>query len=137
MTKTYRVLLVDDEEIEYKLLSERFSKLTHSAINLVYAADINRAVDLLGDSDFDLLLVDNRLAKGEDFRHNVPRLRKTGYVGPIGVISSDLAGPHFDRFEDYGADFRMSKDELDWRSIQFLLDEYSSRSTLKDLDENS
>lgn len=136
MTKTFRVLLVDDEEIEYKLLTKRFSKLAHSAIDLVYAADINRAVDLLGEGGFDLLLVDNRLARGEDFRHNVPRLRKTGYVGPIGVISSDLAGAHFDRFEDYGADFRMSKEELDQRSIQFLLDEYSSRGAPKDLDED-
>ncbi len=75
-------------------------------------------------ADFDLILLDNRLLPNADFRETVPELRGIGYTGPIGVVSTDISGSYFQQFPDYGVDFRIGKDEIDARTLQYIIREY-------------
>jgi hypothetical protein len=51
-------------------------------------------------------------------------LRGIGYTGPIGVISTDISDGYFQQFPDYGVDFRIGKDEMDARTLQYIIREY-------------
>jgi hypothetical protein len=54
----------------------------------------------------------------------VPRLREIGYTGPIGVISSDISDAYFQQFQEFGVDFRIGKDEIDYQALRHILSEY-------------
>ena len=75
-----------------------------------------------------MVLLDNRLQPQLDFRETVPAIRHHGYIGPIGVISASLADPYFQDIEEYGADFRIDKTEIDPTAIDFILREYLPRA---------
>lgn len=119
-----RVLLVDDDPNENLILQRLFRNLTVPTISLEYVGDIEKAVDCVAHCPIDVVLLDNRLLPNNDFRETAPQLRATGYTGPIGVISSDVSGRYFQNFAEYGADFRIGKDEIDAKTISFILEEY-------------
>jgi hypothetical protein len=54
----------------------------------------------------------------------VPKLRASGYTGPIGVVSMDVSDTYFQQFQDYGVDFRLGKDEIDVETLQHIIREY-------------
>jgi DNA-binding NarL/FixJ family response regulator len=58
------------------------------------------------------------------FRQTVPKLRASGYTGPIGVVSMDVSDTYFQQFQDYGVDFRIGKDEIDVETLQHIIREY-------------
>ena len=118
------VLLVDDDPNENLILQRLFRKLTTPTISLEYVGDISKAVECVSHSPIDIVLLDNRLLPNNDFRETVPQLRAVGYTGPIGIISSDVSGPYFQSFAEYGADFRIGKEEIDASTIAFILEEY-------------
>jgi hypothetical protein len=74
-----------------------------------------------------MILMDNRLQPQADFRETVPELRRAGYIGPVGVISSSISDAYFQKIDDYGVDFRIDKAELDPTAIEFILQEYVKR----------
>ena len=118
------VLLVDDELLEFKVLQQKMAMAPDYAIQTDYAATIETAVEKAMSKDFQLILVDNRLLPHHDFRETVPRLRAIGYTGPIGVVSSDISDPCFQQFPEYGVDFRIGKDEIDYHSVRHMISEY-------------
>jgi CheY-like chemotaxis protein len=127
MVDAINILLIDDDPAEEIILRSLMSKVENYKITMHYCADMNRAVDRIGaEPAIDLVLLDNRLGPGEDFRESVPRLRRSGFIGPIGVISSSLIDPYFQSFEDYGADFRLDKAEFDPTAVEFIIREYLS-----------
>lgn len=119
------VLLVDDDPNEYLILQRVFRKLTTPTISLEYVGDITKAVECVSHSPIDIVLLDNRLLPNNDFRETAPQLRAVGYTGPIGIISSDVTGRYFQNFAEYGADFRIGKEEIDGKTIVFILEEYT------------
>jgi CheY-like chemotaxis protein len=129
MAAHVNILLVDDDPAENVILSALMRKVTSYAITLHYVETIDRALDFIRSSGIalDMILMDNRLQPQADFRETVPELRRAGYIGPVGVISSSISDAYFQKIDDYGVDFRIDKAELDPTAIEFLLREYVRR----------
>ena len=129
MTAQAHVLLVDDDPAENVILSALMRKVASYAITLHYVETVDGALDFIRLSDvrLDMVLMDNRLQPQADFRETVPELRRAGYIGPVGVISSSINDAYFQKIDDYGVDFRIDKAELDPTAIEFILQEYVSR----------
>jgi CheY-like chemotaxis protein len=120
-----KILLVDDDPDEYRLIKRLVNQIEGIIVKLEYVDGIVSALNHLESNTMDIVLLDNRLVPNNDFRETAPQLRKAGYVGPIGVISSDLNGSYFQEFPEYGVDFRIGKDEIDAAAITFIITEYT------------
>lgn len=120
-----RVLLIDDDPAEHILLQRKLQKSDETTIELDYVADIGSAVDIVKAGGVDMVFLDNRLVPNNDFRETAPLLRQAGFIGPIGIISSDISGKYFDEFRDFGVDFKIGKDEIDASVIAFVVTEYT------------
>jgi len=121
---TVKVLFVDDEFIEFRSLKKKIGSLSEPAVDVEYAQSVDDALTKMRGVKFDMILLDNRLLPNVDFRETVPALRGVGYTGPIGVISTDISDGYFQQFPDYGVDFRIGKDEMDARTLQYIIREY-------------
>ena len=120
-----RILLVDDDPAEHTLLKRILQKVEELAIELDYVEDIGAAVDAVKAGGVDMVFLDNRLVPNNDFRETAPLLRQAGFIGPIGIISSDISGKYFEEFREYGVDFRIGKEEIDGAAISFIIAEYT------------
>ncbi len=120
-----RILLIDDDPAEHILLKRKLKTAKDSRIDLDYVGDIAAAVDIVKTGDVDMVFLDNRLVPNNDFRETAPLLRNAGFIGPIGIISSDISGRYFEEFRDYGVDFKIGKDEIDGTVINFIVSEYT------------
>lgn len=128
MTEPIHILLVDDDPAENLILRGLIRKITALRIELHYCETIDDAIAFItSGKPVSIVLMDNRLQPQRDFRETVPALRRSGFIGPIGVISSSLADPYFQAFEEYGVDFRLDKAEMDPTAIEFILREYLGR----------
>ena len=126
-----KILLVDDDPAEQVLLRRTLEKVDGPEIRLDYVADIASAVECVKAGGIDIVFLDNRLVPNNDFRETAPQLREAGYIGPIGIISSDISGKYFQQFPEFGVDFRIGKDEIDRTAISFIISEYT-RDQLSD-----
>ncbi|HEV7322000.1 MAG TPA: response regulator [Ensifer sp.] len=128
MTRKAHILLVDDDPAENLILRALIRKVSNVDIQLHYCQTMEGALAFLSSGQpVSMILLDNRLKPQVDFRETVPALRLHGYIGPIGVISASLAEPYFQKLEEYGADFRIDKAEIDPTAIDFILREYLPR----------
>lgn len=128
MTEPLHILLVDDDPAENLIMRGLMKRVSSAEIRLHYCGTIEAALDFIkSGKPVSMVLMDNRLQPQADFRETVPAMRQQGFIGPIGVISSSLADPYFQKFEEYGADFRIDKAELDPTAIEFILREYLTR----------
>ena len=129
MTAKVHILLVDDDPAENVILGALMRKITSYAITLHYVETVEGALGFIrsGGVRLDMILMDNRLQPQADFRETVPELRRIGYIGPVGVISSSISDAYFQKIDDYGVDFRIDKAELDPTAIEFILQEYVKR----------
>lgn len=120
-----RVLLVDDDPAEHVLLRRKLEKAEGKAVDLNYVGDIEAAVEKVKSGAIDMVFLDNRLVPNNDFRETAPQLRQAGFIGPIGIISSDISGKYFEQIREYGVDFKIGKDEIDRTVISFIIEEYT------------
>ena len=128
MTQTVHILLVDDEPAENLILRGLIKKISNFEIELHFCETIDAALDFVSSGKpLSIVLMDNRLQPQCDFRETVPALHHRGFIGPIGVISNSLSDPYFQKFEEYGADFRLDKAELDPTAIEFIIREYVTK----------
>lgn len=129
MTAPVHILLVDDDPAENVILRALMRKVTSYAITLHYVETVEAALSFIRSAGvpLDMILMDNRLQPQADFRQTVPELRRNGYIGPVGVISSSISDAYFQKIDDYGVDFRIDKAELDPTAIEFILQEYVKR----------
>ena len=119
-----RILMVDDEILEFKVLQQKMKSSPDYVIDADFAQSIDEAVERAKETAYEMILVDNRLLPNNDFRETVPRLREIGYTGPIGVISSDISDAYFQQFQEFGVDFRIGKDEIDYHALRHVIAEY-------------
>ncbi|KJS11450.1 MAG: hypothetical protein VR78_12910 [Hoeflea sp. BRH_c9] len=124
-SQSLRILLIDDDPAEFTLLKRKLAKAPGANIELKFVDAIGEAVDCVKAGGIDMVFLDNRLLPNNDFRETAPQLRTAGYVGPIGIISSDLSGSYFQLFQEFGADFRIGKEEIDGTAISFIVSEYT------------
>lgn len=129
MQHVINILLIDDDPVEEIILGALLSKVVNYKINMSFCMTVGDALKRLANTpSIDIILLDNRLQPGEDFRESAPRLRQGGFIGPIGVISSSLTDPYFQDFQEYGADFRIDKAEFDPTAVEFIIREYAARN---------
>jgi response regulator of citrate/malate metabolism len=136
MKKTHSILVIDDDETDYDIARRSFSKVPGHEFEIFHCLSVDDAITMLGNKDIDLVLLDNHLGPEIDIRASLPRLRQAGYKKPIGVLSTDVENETVEQFESLGGDFRLSKDELDPKSIQFFLNELSKTALSNDCDED-
>lgn len=128
MTETVHILLVDDDPAENLIMRGVMKKVKSARILLHYCETIDAALAFINSGKpVAIVLIDNQLPPQADFRETVPAIRRQGFIGPIGVISTSLDDPYFQKFEEYGADFRIDKAELDPTAIEFILREYMTK----------
>lgn len=126
ITKKIKILFVDDNPDEFVLMEWICNSASNVETELTCVADIDAACKTLDEQKIDIILLDNKLHQNDDFRSSVPVLRSKNFVGPIGIVSSSIEPEYFQEFEQYGADFRIGKNELDKNSFGFILEEFAS-----------
>lgn len=124
------VLFVDDNEDEFVLMNWLFGSSPEYNAELICVTDIEAACAVLDARKIDIILLDNKLHLNDDFRTSVPVLRSKSFTGPIGIVSSSIAPDYFQEFEDYGADFRIGKNELDRNALGFIIEEFINNKTV-------
>ena len=128
MQQVINILLIDDDPAEEIILGAMLSKVVNYKIKLTFCLTLADGLKHIANGTaIDIILLDNRLHPGEDFRESVPRIRQSNFIGPIGVISSSLTDPYFQDFQEFGADFRIDKAEFDPTAIEFLIREYVAK----------
>jgi DNA-binding NarL/FixJ family response regulator len=125
MKDIINILLVDDDAAEEIIMRSLMKRVSTYNIVLHYCDGIEAAREfIMKNKNIHLILMDNMLYHGSDFRDNVPLMRQNGFIGPIGVISSSVDDPYFQTIEEFGADFRIDKAEFDPTAIEFIIREY-------------
>lgn len=106
------ILLIDDDHIAHKLVG-CFVKL-HIAepVELVSADTIGKAVELLRERSFDIVLLDNRLEPATDARETLPVLRELAGDAKLFVISAHVDEPYMPEVMRRGASAIIDKFEL-------------------------
>lgn len=97
-----KVLIVDDNDTQHELF--RCYALAASEMELVHAVTLEQAVECLDNSSPDIVLLDNRLPPYSDCGQTLPRIRETGFLGKIVVISSDIDANLIANATKYAAD---------------------------------
>ncbi|MEW7008184.1 MULTISPECIES: response regulator [unclassified Lentilitoribacter] len=121
------ILFVDDNPDEFVLMEWLCSRASSYKTNLICVSSIEEACDVIEKRKIDMILLDNKLHKNDDFRTSVPVLRSKSFIGPIGIVSSSIEPEYFQEFEQYGADFRIGKSELDRNALGFIIDEFAGK----------
>lgn len=124
------VLLVDDDPTEFEIIKYKLDNMDSHNVSIDYVTSLDDALDLIAKKKYSIILMDNMLFPHNDFRQTVPEIRKAKYIGPIGIISSDISGGYFQSFGEYGADFRMAKQEIDARSLRYIFAEYTKDNSV-------
>lgn len=119
------ILLLDDDPTEFEIIQYKLRKVESHDVGIDFVQTVEDAIARLSAKNYDIILVDNMLAPHHDFRQTVPALRKAHFIGPIGIISSDISGSYFQAFSEFGADFRMAKQEVDARSLRYIFNEFT------------
>jgi CheY-like chemotaxis protein len=120
-------LFIDDDRVEQELMKAKFKTTTREDIELVCVPTVELALEVINNSPVAIILLDNRLGPVTDFRETLPQLRSARFTGPIGVVSNNIRDEQIQSFEDFGADFRIAKEEIDANTIHFLLSEYTRK----------
>lgn len=126
-SKDVHILFVDDNPDEFILMEWLCSRASSYETKLTCVPSIEEACDVIDKQTIDIILLDNKLHKNDDFRTSLPVLRGKSFVGPIGIVSSSIEPEYFQEFERYGADFRIGKNELDRNALGFIIDEFAGK----------
>lgn len=124
------VLFVDDNEDEFVLMNWLLGSSPEFNSELTCVTNIAAACEVIELQSVDIILLDNKLHLNDDFRTSVPILRATNFTGPIGIVSSSIAPDYFQEFEEYGADFRIGKNELDRNALAFIIEEFIKKKSV-------
>ena len=123
-----KLLFVDDDPVEFEIMTNLCRDTDSHKIDLVCKQTIEEACDVIANQEIDMILLDNQLMFEDDYRKSAPKLRAQGYTGPIGIVSTNIRSDHFNEFEEYGADFRIGKDELDRATLFHIINEFAPTS---------
>lgn len=135
-TGTITFLFIDDDRVEQELMKARFKTIGRDDIELVCVPTVELALEVISNSPIAIILLDNRLGLVTDYRETLPQLRSARFTGPIGIVSNNIRDEQIQSFEDFGADFRMAKEEIDANTIHFLLSEYTKKLLPEQLDDD-
>ena len=85
-----RILLIDDEIMERRLLQGMLREYYEANFVLEYAPTIEEGISLLQHNVFDVVLLDDKLSDGTTSKINVPALKKFSGKLPLIIISKSI-----------------------------------------------
>ena len=88
----FSVLLIDDDPDEQIILNRILRHLTHGQFKLTYVRWVFKAIDLIREEAFDLILLDNRIGPKLTAQTNVSRFEEPTSRDKL-VIYSDNTDP--------------------------------------------
>lgn len=94
MTNMLRVLLIDDEELEYKLVKLMFRDVYKAEHSLEYAQNLHEAETILEQRSFDIILLDDKLSDGSTSLQNVPFIKSLTKSTPLCIVSKSIDAEH-------------------------------------------
>ncbi len=122
-----KLIFVDDDPTEFEIMKRLCRDTEQHKIELMCQHTVEEACDVIAEQEIRIILLDNKLLVDDDFRSSVPKIRAKGYTGPIGIVSSNVRTDYFKDIEEYGADFRIGKDELDRPTILHIINEFAPK----------
>ncbi|MDX2288053.1 MAG: response regulator [Hyphomicrobiaceae bacterium] len=124
------VLVVDDVAADITRLAARLRIVLGYTVDIRTAQTLSRAVDEVIAKVPDLVMLDDHLDASRDRAcEGIPFLRRTGYAGPIVVVSGLVTRKRRAELMAIGADGVIHKDDLNSASITEALDGFASRSS--------
>ncbi|MDB2437266.1 response regulator [Hellea sp.] len=88
------ILLIDDDEVEHRLIQRMLQDCYKGPFLLRYADTLEKGLSILKSQAVDVILLDDKLRAGLDAKQSVPALREiTGDVAMI-LISSSIDAAH-------------------------------------------
>ena len=132
----YRILVVDDNEINQQLLS---SVLTRHGAAVSSAHNGRQALQLINSSDFDLVFMDIHMPEMNGIEC-VKQIRLSGITTPVIALTADVAFIDERQVAEYGFDSVLLK-PLDMQQFEKLTGDFVAGKPFKlqnpDLEENS
>jgi len=85
-----KILLIDDDETEYHLIKRMMQDCYDGPYILRYSPTLKKAISTLQNEDIDVILLDDKLGKGQTAQTTVPGLKDVAHSIPMIVISSAI-----------------------------------------------
>jgi DNA-binding NtrC family response regulator len=89
-----RILLIDDDEVEHRLIRHMLRDTMQGPYVLRYAPTVDKALSILKTDDFDVILLDDKLGPGQNATKSVPEIRRITESVPMVLISSVIDADH-------------------------------------------
>ncbi|HPG89276.1 MAG TPA: response regulator [Hyphomicrobium sp.] len=113
LPKLTDVVVVDDENIDVDRMFATLRVMFGYDLNMRRAATAGAAVDAVIAAKPDIIFLDDILKPSDDAAHTIPFLRRTGYQGPIVVISGQVTRTRRATLLQAGATEVIHKDDVD------------------------
>ena len=84
------ILLIDDDETEYRLIQRMLQDCYKGPFMLRYAVSVAKGIAILKTQTVDMILLDDKLSGGKTAKQSVPALREVTDDIPLIVISSAI-----------------------------------------------
>ena len=107
------VVVVDDEAIDSDRMLATLRVMFGYDVSVRPAATIAQAIDLVIARHPDIIFLDDILKPSDDATQTIPFLRRTGYAGPIVVISGQVTRNRKTALMSAGATEVIHKDDVD------------------------
>lgn len=107
------LLIVDDESIDSDRLGATLRVILGYDVNVRSAPTIAQALDALVAKQADVVFLDDILKPSDNALDSIPLIRRSGFTGPIVVISGQVTRARRGQLQDAGAYEVLHKDELD------------------------
>lgn len=107
------ILIVDDETFDADRLKATLRLMFGYDIDIRRAATLGRALDEVIARMPELIFLDDVLKPSDNASQTLPFLRRTGYVGPVIVVSGQVTRQRRTQLIDAGAADVIHKDDVD------------------------
>lgn len=92
--KMLNILLIDDDNVEYKLIQRMMKDCYKGPFLLRYADTLEKGITILKSQDIDVILLDDKLTGDTNAKQSVPKLREVTGEIPFILISSSIDAEH-------------------------------------------
>ena len=122
--KQINLLVIDDDQTEKRLFEIYTLDINDLDVNCSFANSFEASIPKLIDPVPDIVFLDNRIGRMENYTQTMPELRAAGYEGPVIVMSASLYDEVFERFRDFGVCQCIDKLDISAATLQELLKHY-------------
>ena len=108
----FAVILIDDDAAEKVLVERIINSLTDQPFRFDHVTRCSKAIALLDERSYDLVLLDDRLSERMSAKFSVPIIKAAIGADPIAVISNDISPEHLQDRTALGVDYIVDKVDI-------------------------